>query len=351
VSFNPQASLAERQQAVGGLIQQLSHDTAPIIVGPWRSEVGFEALYWLPFLRFCATRISAFTKRSVVVSRGGAGCLYAGLGGRIMDLYGFRAVKEVRRENLFDLQVLHGGKTIKQLQETDWDRAVCEDVAKELNLGPVYHTLHPSWMYWALAPYWEEEASLKYLTSLADYVPLEKPALPDGCPVPPKYAAVKFYGRTTFPYPHPDTAGLIQQITATVAAQIPVVVLGSGNEYDDHIDAVVRGPNITALPPCDDPAQNLAIQAAVIAHSSAFVGTYGGMAQLALRMGIPSASFYAEWGGTSHAHLCVSSWLSKAMKVPFVVGNFADVGIWRQLTSVPASVLSQQAPQPEGVTA
>ena len=30
---------------------------APIVAGPWVGEVGFELLYWVPFLRWCAERL------------------------------------------------------------------------------------------------------------------------------------------------------------------------------------------------------------------------------------------------------------------------------------------------------
>lgn len=345
MNFGPNASLAERQRAVNELIQQLSRDESPIILGPWRSEVGFEALYWLPFVRTLSKRVPKFKERAVVVTRGGAALLYSEMAQRAVDLYYLRSLVQVRRENLYDHQVRNKGQTTKQLQETDWDRAIYNDVADELSLGPLFHVVHPSWMYWALGPYWEEQASLQYLTSIADYQPLAKPNLPDGCPLPPQYVAVKFYGRFTFPYPHEDTAALIQQVVATVASQIPVVMLNSSNEHDDHIDCAVRGPNITVLPQTP-PEQNLALQAAVLAHAQGFVGTYGGVAQLALRLGVPSVSFYANWDGTSHAHYALSSWLSKMTNVPFVVGNFNDVEWWKRITSVPANVLAA-ASQPE----
>lgn len=347
--MKPDASLQDRQAKIADLVRELSADSAPILLGPWRSEVGFEALYWLPFLTYLATKVPKFKERAIVVTRGGLALLYAQLAERAMDLYAIRSVKDVRRENLFDHQVTHKGQTQKQLQDTEWDRRVGEDVARDLDLGPVYHTVHPAWMYWALSPYWDEDAGLKYLTSLATYAHLPKPALPDGCPLPPQYVAVKFYGRATFPYPHPDVGDFVQQVVATLAAQVPVVILGVGNDYDDHFEMAIQGPNITTLPSVG-PEQNLAVQAAVVAHAQGFVGTYGGFAQLALRLGVPSASVYYQWGGTSHAHLCLSSWLSKAMGVPFVVGDFKDVALWRRLTSVPATVL-QAAKQPEVVTA
>src|SRR5687768_4234007 len=45
--------------------------SGPLIVGPWTSEVGYEALYWLPFLAWAADRYGVRPERLVALSRGG----------------------------------------------------------------------------------------------------------------------------------------------------------------------------------------------------------------------------------------------------------------------------------------
>lgn len=322
--FNPKATPAQRQRAVQQLIAELNSNQAPILCGPWRSEVGFEVSYWLPFLRYLAGHVKDFAARASVVSRGGLAQLYQGMSAHSCDLYSVRAVKDVRRENLYDQRIRQEGKTIKQLEPTDWDEAVLEDAASALNIKGLYHMVHPAWMYWALSPYWEEQASLQYLLSMTDYTPLPKIAVQGG--LPPQYVAVKFYGRATFPYPHPDIAAYVQETVAKLAAVVPVVTIGTGNDHDDHVDVPVVGKNIYNLP-SDLPAEeNLKAQAAVISHASAFIGTYGGVAQLALRLGVPSYSVWAQWGGTSHAHYALSSWLSKHVHVPFVAQGVLESG-------------------------
>jgi len=351
VTLDPHATPADRQQAIAQLVTDLNKDQQPILIGPWRSEVGFESLYWLPFVRAIARRVRGFHDRASVVTRGGLAPLYAGLATQGIDLYTLRSVTAVRRENLYDHKVHYHGQTIKQLHETDWDVAVSRDAADALKLALPFHLLHPRWMYWALAPFWNEDAGLKYLASLGDFAPLAKPELPKDCPLPPKYVAVKFYGRHTFPYPHPDIAQFIQQVVATIAVQVPVVLLTTDGDYDDHVEIPITGPNITRLPQVP-PDQNLMLQASVMAHATACVGTYGGAAQLALRLGVPSASFYLDWKGTAHAHLSLSSWISKTTNVPCLVGSLADVSFWRQLTSVSLSLLPQaKEAEAEGVPA
>lgn len=329
MTFSHSAKPDARLKAVDRLVAELNADSRPIACGPWRSEVGFEAMYWLPFLRCLASKVKGFDKRAVVVTRGGLAPLYADVAHAGHDLYALRDVADVRRENLYDHKFRHEAKTIKQLQMTEWDEQVLADAARELGLGTLYHVVHPAWMYWALAPYWEEHAGLKYLTSLAHYARLPKIAI--DADMPQDYVAMKWYARPTLPYPNADVAEFVQHVVAVVAKQVPVILLNAGGEHDDHIDIPIVGDNVHALPPELKPEENLKVQAAVIANAKCFVGTYGGMAQLALRLGVPSISFWTEFGQTAHGHLSLSSWLSKQTGTPFCAGSLNDGVLWQQV--------------------
>src|SRR5207248_7465274 len=48
----------------------------PIVVGPWLSEVGYEVLYWIPFVRWVQSQFHIPPERLVVVTRGGAASWY-----------------------------------------------------------------------------------------------------------------------------------------------------------------------------------------------------------------------------------------------------------------------------------
>jgi hypothetical protein len=317
-----------RRLAVRAVLTRLALDHRPVLVGPWRSEVGFEALYWIPFLKWCCDQVPSLRERAIIVTRGGAGCLYGVPPERAVDLYALRDVRDVAKENIYQALAT---KMQKQMVVTSWDRAVMNDAAAQLGLTR-YHVLHPAWMYWALEPFWNEDRGLKYLASMTDYDPIPKMARPNG--LPSAYVAVKFYGRATWPHPHPLTADFAAKMTGTIAAQTPVVLLNSGHAGDEHTDLVVSGPNVYALPAVK-PEKNLTQQIAVLSHATAFVGTYGGTAQLALRLGIPSASFWTHFGGTAWAHHSVSGWLSQASQVPFLTGSVGDLHLWKQVLVAP----------------
>lgn len=345
---------------VDWLAMRFSMDRKPIICGPWRSEVGFEALYWRPFLTEFAKRVPDFWQRAVVITRGGAANLYgrmdtvqSGESGTAttwwqpasVDLYTLRSVTDIRRQNLFDWSKT---KLQKQTTVTAYDKQLLRDAADKAGITGRYHVLHPSWMYWALAPFWDEERGLKYLTSLADFALLPKPVPPitiDG--LPQTYVAVKFYGRATWPHPHQETMAFVAEVVGNIAKQAPVLLLNTGHEGDEHIEMNVTGPNVFVLPTIP-PEHNLGTQMALLGRAQAFVGTYGGVAQAALRMGVPSCSFWSQFGGTAHAHLSLSSWLSKATNVPFVTGSLNDAGLWRQLLTAPKVEASRVSSGPVG---
>jgi hypothetical protein len=343
--FKPDASVDQRLTGLKSLIGQLNQNPGrQIMIGPWRSELGFEVLYWLPFLKWLAGQVKDFDRRACVVTRGGLSPLYASVASKGHDLYALRSATEVRRENLSDYKQT---AMQKQLGMTDWDQAVLEDAQKALSLSPVYDVVHPAWMYWAITPFWEEHVGMRYLGNCTAFEPLAKPSRPDG--LPEKYVAVKFYGRATFPYPEPDVSQFVSRIVGTIAAQIPVVVV-PGGDYDDHVDVAMSGPNIINLP-SPSAETNLYQQAAVMAHATAVVGTYGGTMQMALRLGVPSISFWREFGGTARNHLALSQWLSNQTKVPFLTCSMADSGLWQQCVGQVVLPVAQMQPPAREVMA
>lgn len=317
-----------RRFALKTYLRRIALSKAPILLGPWRSEVGFEALYWLPFLRWFTKAYKVDPKRFVALTRGGAAILY---GCNAVDLYRLRSVDAVRLENQYDWQAT---KLQKQTQFTEFDRIVAKEAAAHvLGRGEKYHVLHPSWMYWALAPFWEEQRGLTYLASMTDFEPIGKvPALQ--MELPAHYVAMKWYDRPTLPMHDPKVQQFIGNLVAVLGAQSKIVLLAGSPNCDDHADLIVNHPSIVMVPAAS-PEQNLAQQIQILAKAQAFIGPYGGMAQLALRLGIPSASFYTEFGATALAHLSLSLTLSKKTKVPFLVGSIDDAESWRRVLSVP----------------
>lgn len=308
-------------------LRHLAATDKPIVLGPFRSELGFEVLYWLPFLHWAQRVAGISPERCIALSRGGMGHLYPAA--KAVDLYTLRGVDVVRTENQVDLETR---KMLKQVRVTGWDR----DVAREAAGGP-HHLLHPSWMYWLYEGWWENYATVPHIGRHADFAPLPVPALPEGLTLPEKFCAVRFYERPTFPLSD-EVKAVILEIVAGLAHKAPVVLLNQSLFADDHVDLPISGPNIITLPAVP-PEQNFLLQAAVLARCKAFVGTYGGVAQWALRYKRPSLSFYTTFGGTALAHRTLSELLAIQQGVPFEVCDLKAYGLWKAaLGAIPEAV-------------
>ncbi len=271
--------------------QILKMGDRPILVGPWKSEVGFEALYWLPWLAHIRKELGLKAERLIPISRGGAASWYHAPKG--IELYDMRSPQDLRVE-----QRLQHAKTgvVKQQTMTAFDKAIYADVAQTMGLGKHYGILHPAWMYQILAPYWETRKGFYWLTHQmhVGHMP-SAPVLTD-VTLPEHFVAVRFYFRPTFPV-NPTNVAIARETIRQLASVQPVIVLNSGLALDDHLDYVPKDlPNVVVLSerlPMTA-SNNLLIQSAVLAKADAFVGTYGGLAQLALTLRKPSLSVYDD---------------------------------------------------------
>ena len=61
-------------------------DPRPIVVGPWQMEVGFELLYWIPYLRAELASLGIPKERVIAVSRGGVDSWYGDIADRYLDI-------------------------------------------------------------------------------------------------------------------------------------------------------------------------------------------------------------------------------------------------------------------------
>jgi len=165
----------------------------------------------------------------------------------------------------------------------------------------------------------------------ARFEPLPTPNLPKGLELPKDFIAVRFYERATFPLNAP-VKQMATDLTRKLAKHHPVVLLNQGLFADDHTDLPITGENIVSVQGQIDPAENFILQAAILARAEAFVGTYGGVAQWALRYKKPTLCFYTTFQGTLHAHRNFSHMLSAHLDVPFEVSDLRMGKLWTEAT-------------------
>ena len=265
-----------------------------IVAGPWLGEVGFELLYWVPFVRWFAARFGVSSERIVAVSRGGSEPWYRGVADRYLDVLQFMSADEFRRRN--QTRSIEVGEQ-KQVAIAAFDNEVLAAVRGEIGSATV---LHPQIMYRLFAPYWWGHQPLSWVRRFARFERMVPPAL--DLSLPPDYIAVKFYFNDCFTRTE-ATERFVNRTIRRLATEAPVISLSTGLSIDEHGPCE---PDVAAMGSIQNrmsPTNNLMVQSAIVARARRFVGTYGGFAYLAPFYGVPSHGYFSEGGGFSVRHL------------------------------------------------
>jgi hypothetical protein len=303
------AAIAEAKQALHDLAQLPGR----IIVGPWHAEVGYEVLYWVPFLRWALEREPGLAGRLVVVSRGGTRSWYEGIASDYVDLYDHRDPDSLLEE--LDRVRAETGLSHKQKAETALDRELV--AAAETQVGAAAGVLHPALMFGILEQLVKRQLPRQKEMPLR-FARLTPPPLPPSVRLPERFVAVRFYSRISFPA-SAENRDLVAATLAGIADTMDVVLLDPGTRYDDHEDfAIAAGERIHRVVVGVDAAANLALQTAVLARAEAFVGTYGGLSYLPPFLGVPSLALYSDAHFLPHHVELANRVFSQSEYAPFV---------------------------------
>lgn len=274
-------------------LAQLAVGDEPVLAGPFTSEVGYELLYWIPFLRRALEEHPGLRERLVVVSRGGSAPWYAELGVRYAELFDQLTPEELR-SRLDDAALTQSQH--KQMVISELDEELLAEMAQALGVAE-HRVLHPSTMYrafWQLVKRGEllEEPGRRLLAHRP--LPAPEPSAELSALLPAEYVAVRFYFRASLPDDAVNRAwiaGALRSLTERTS----VVLLNPSLNIDDHWDYEADGANrLVQVDHLMTPSDNLAVQTAIIARARCFVGTYGGLAYLPPLLGRPSWSFHSE---------------------------------------------------------
>jgi hypothetical protein len=279
-----QEELRVEERRLGRRLGRLVQSNRPVLVGPWSGEVGFELLYWIPFVTWALQESAVSPDRIVVISRGGPASWYAHLGGRYVDVLSHVTPQEFR---------LHTEQHKKQRRMGPFDRQMVRTVIRETGLDRPF-LLHPGLMYKLFHPFWKEQSTVRRISDYTGYGRITPPVVPAlSGRLPQSYVAVRFYFSSCFPDTTENRA-FVEATVRSLAATTDVVVLNTGIRVDDHQDyAPDRESRIHTVDDLMTPERNLDIQTAVIAGARAFVGTYGGYSYLAPLCGVPAVAFYS----------------------------------------------------------
>ncbi|MGE0391960.1 MAG: hypothetical protein AB7I25_01690 [Vicinamibacterales bacterium] len=269
----------------------------PVIVGPWLAEVGFEALYWIPFLRWVSAAYQLDSKRVTVLTRGGAGLWYSDVASRSIELWDLITPEEFARRNA------ERGE-LKQMSGSSLESDLIAAAAREGGLTGA-RVLHPSLMFRLFRLFWSGHRASGFLDSHTRFALHAPPGVLPRSSLPASYVAVKFYAARSMP-DTPEVRRTLHRMVRELAGQTTVVLLDTGLAIDDHADYVFGGdPRIVSAREWLTPRTNLAAQTDIIAHASAYVGTCGSLTWLAPFLGVPTSAVLAD-PAFLHAHLSVA---------------------------------------------
>lgn len=259
-----------------------------VIVGPWCSEVGFELLYWIPFVQRILKSQGVSPDRVVVVSRGGAADWYGDVSSAYVDLLDWFSVERFHSEQ----QRRIAGGTEKQFSVTPFDHEVLARVREEFG-APDARVLHPSMMYRRYRAVWMRRRAPSVIEREVDYQAINVVPKPPAGLAEGEYIAVKAYFSGSFP----DTAenrALLAGLIERLVEKAPVVLLGNGGVLDDHEHLSFPGVDLTAGVLSGEPTTSLSEQTAIVRGARMLVSTYGGFSYLGPFLGVPTCAYYAN---------------------------------------------------------
>jgi hypothetical protein len=272
-------------QSLFETIDQIAASGRPLLIGPWTGEVGFELLYWIPFIEWLRARWQLAPDREVVVSRGGVASWYRQNADRYVDILALFGADEFRAAVAAEKR--------KHRRPGAFDERVTEAVVRQRGLRDL-DVLHPGLMFRAFAPYWSDEAGYALLDQFTRPRLLDRPAEPLRTPLPADYVAARFYFSECFPAT-PENRQFARHVVSSLAERATVVVLNPGCAVDEHTDwSPDSQDRIISIGEGLTPERNLGVQSAVIAGARAFVGTYGGYSYLAPLYTVPAVAFYSR---------------------------------------------------------
>jgi hypothetical protein len=282
-----------QQWAVERELERAVAGSGPILAGPWLSEVGYEVLYWVPFLRWVKAAYRIPDERIVVMSRGGTASWYRDISPRYVE-----ALDHAAPQNLAGRPAVGA---LKQRDISDLDRRLIERASDAAGRGPL-QVLHPSLMFRWFAPFWSGHETLGFVERHTRFARIQAPDIGAPFALPSDYIAVKFYGARSLP----DDPGVRTQLRSMVDAlseRFPIVQLDTGLGLDDHADVRLDPSDRTiSISGRLDARTNLAVQTRIIAGARMFVGTCGSLAWLAPLLGVRTVPVFTD-ASFLHAHL------------------------------------------------
>jgi len=281
-------------------IARLASGTGPIIAGPWLAEVGYEVLYWIPFLRWFQDAYGVQRDRLVILSRGGTEAAYGKLVGSYVDIFDMTTPESLAASNAERRAHSEGGGQ-KQSGTSAFDLELLAAARSRLGLSHAT-VVHPSLMFRLFRHVWHGNLPMDLLWRRTRYVAITRHLTSSGVPrtelagvrfnLPADFIAAKLYAGPALAISD-ATREAVRALVTKAASIAPVVLLETDLAVDEHRDFDLGGiAGVTSARALMSARTNLGTQIELIARSRFFLGTCGGLAWLAPFLGVPTVAVY-----------------------------------------------------------
>lgn len=285
-------------------LQAMGRGQGPIVAGPWLGELGYEILYWIPFLRWACERYDIDPSRITAISRGGPRSWYGDLAEHYVDVFELYSPETVKG---WHTQAMSGPGPMKQLRVRDHEAELA--LRAQPAGSPHAAILHPSMMYPLFMPAlkggWTGSRPLAEVLERTVHRPFAPPAGDGPAPaLPSDYVAVKAYFNGSFPDTEANRA-FVSRLVARLADVTPVVLLSAGVDVDDHGDVATSEAEgrVLSVEHLMTPSTNLEVQTRVLRGARAAFCTYGGFSYAGPFVDVPTFTFHSHPDRLNPIHL------------------------------------------------
>lgn len=284
-----------RQDAedVDRAIAHVAGGDGPIVVGPWLAEVGYEVLYWIPFVRWFQDRFGIAPGRLIVVSRGGVREWYADIAAQYIDILDIVTPGALAERNARRRVEDEGKGSQKQSVLGQLDRELIAAAQAKLGVAGA-RVCHPSLMFRLFRNVWHHNLAMDVLWRRTRYSTMRLTPGDLSALLPPRYITAKLYTGVAMPMSERNRQAA-RALLSKAAETTPVVLLDADVPFDEHTDFDPGSiANVISARHMMTPATNLGVQSRLIAGSSLFIGTCGGLAWMAPFLGVPTVAVYED---------------------------------------------------------
>lgn len=282
--------------------------------GPFTGEVGYELLYWRGFIAACQEQLKLGPDEIGVISRGGVEGWYSKFASNYLDLY------SIGGESLV-------GELQTDLYPISFDRRHRSLVT--VARGSRRYWIHPRQLHQAIAEFKARPDRLEKTKSIVSHSPISKDDLLNVSPelllvwrsiaksLPKQYFTIKVYSGSNLN--NPNHLNHITRTLQSLGTEIPLVGLGRTVTTDSHSDWTANLKSVAQPMQAVDPSINLGIQSLLIAHSSGFIGTYGGFSYLPLYLRIPTLAIKDGETFQKPAHEVMEKYVAQQLESEYEV--------------------------------